>query len=662
MAKGVNIPLTISGLREARENLEKLNEEFEKVKNDPIESKKIAKEFNELSKAVDGATEELIKMNNAGQLVGTKFDDLNEVLFQTQEEVLPLTSQIGEMEDRLYQLAKAGDTSSAEFKALQAEIVKNRKTIIETDRAIDSMVDNAGSLGGITTAFTELGDSLLSLDFKRANTALKGLGTQFKAFGATLLANPIFLIVAVIAAVVTAVITLKDNVKFLGDVFEFFAEPIRKAIQGLKDFLDMIGATNFAMQRELDMLNQVIEKQKEKAALVSSAFDRAIALAQAEGKTTEDMEIRKQKAIIETANKQLEYLKSVIKVKSLLNQLDEEETKNLQAAIKEQVIARTDAENQIKIIEANSAKERVANTETEAKEKKEAYKEYLQFRLEAARMIEDLELELLEESEEKRLLQNRIAFERLREEALANEKLTREERLEINRLYDELELQSEVEILDSRRQATLQANQLEAKDFSDLQVLKTELYKKESENRVKLTREEREAIADISVKGIQLVAGIAELFADKNEKAARVAFNVQKVASIAQATMDGYKAVLSTYAGTPGGPAIKAIAAGIAGSFAALQIANIAKTKFDGGNGSVSSAAPSDSFGGGGATSASASTPSFELFGNANDFNNVESAQSQDVTPTMTVKAVVVESDITNTQNKVAKMQKNAEL
>ena len=41
MGKGVNIPLKIQGLREAREDLAKLNEEFEQVKDDPIKSKKI---------------------------------------------------------------------------------------------------------------------------------------------------------------------------------------------------------------------------------------------------------------------------------------------------------------------------------------------------------------------------------------------------------------------------------------------------------------------------------------------------------------------------------------------------------------------------------------------------------------------------------------------
>ena len=66
--------------------------------------------------------------------------------------------------------------------------------------------------------------------------------------------------------------------------------------------------------------------------------------------------------------------------------------------------------------------------------------------------------------------------------------------------------------------------------------------------------------------------------------------------------------------------------------------------------------------GGGGATASASSTPSFELFGQANDFNNVESAQSQDTTPMITVQAVVSESEVTGVQNKVAKMQKNAEL
>ena len=40
------IPLTISGIKEAKKDLKELGDEFEKFKQDPIKSAKLAKEFN----------------------------------------------------------------------------------------------------------------------------------------------------------------------------------------------------------------------------------------------------------------------------------------------------------------------------------------------------------------------------------------------------------------------------------------------------------------------------------------------------------------------------------------------------------------------------------------------------------------------------------------
>jgi len=108
-------------------------------------------------------------------------------------------------------------------------------------------------------------------------------------------------------------------------------------------------------------------------------------------------------------------------------------------------------------------------------------------------------------------------------------------------------------------------------------------------------------------------------------------------------------------------PAYPAIQAGLASAFAATNIAKIAQTKFGGGAQTASAAPTGGGVGGGGATSASSSTPSFELFGQPNEDNNVSAAQAQEMTPTV-VKAVVVESDITTTQNKISKMKENAEL
>ena len=65
-------------------------------------------------------------------------------------------------------------------------------------------------------------------------------------------------------------------------------------------------------------------------------------------------------------------------------------------------------------------------------------------------------------------------------------------------------------------------------------------------------------------------------------KANKKAFEMKKASDLASAIMDGYKAVLSTYAQTPGGPILKGIAAGISGAFAAVNIAKIASQKFEG--------------------------------------------------------------------------------
>jgi hypothetical protein len=88
----------------------------------------------------------------------------------------------------------------------------------------------------------------------------------------------------------------------------------------------------------------------------------------------------------------------------------------------------------------------------------------------------------------------------------------------------------------------------------------------------------------------------------------------------------------------------------------AANIAKIASTQF-----TSTSAPPPPDTGGGGNTSVSSSVPSFtpgNLFGQGNNQNNVESSDSNNIT----VTAIVSETEITSTQNKVSKIQKSSEL
>lgn len=159
-------------------------------------------------------------------------------------------------------------------------------------------------------------------------------------------------------------------------------------------------------------------------------------------------------------------------------------------------------------------------------------------------------------------------------------------------------------------------------------------------------------IAQMSSDALNLIATIAEDNAGKDLKRQKKAFEIRKVANVAQAIIDGSKAVLSTYADTPGGPVIKGIAAGIAGAFSLAQIKKIASAKFEGG--APSGGGGSMSGGGGGASqTVTSSAPSFQIVGNAgtNPLSGLGGAP---------IKAYVVSSEVTTSQQLDRNHVKNA--
>lgn len=85
-------------------------------------------------------------------------EKLNQALEGTQEELVPLTSIMGEMEDKLMLMAHAGDTTSEEFQRLAQEVAGMRQTIRLTDEGIEAMSFTmgqklGGALGGVASGF-----------------------------------------------------------------------------------------------------------------------------------------------------------------------------------------------------------------------------------------------------------------------------------------------------------------------------------------------------------------------------------------------------------------------------------------------------------------------------------------------------------------------------
>lgn len=180
---------------------------------------------------------------------------------------------------------------------------------------------------------------------------------------------------------------------------------------------------------------------------------------------------------------------------------------------------------------------------------------------------------------------------------------------------------------------------------------------------------------EYATMGVQATQGLTELFfafrkrklkegTKEAENAARQEFAISKAFNLGMAVIDGAKAITSILAQYPkfdGGFAMAAALAS-AGIASAVNIGKIASAQFQGGGGAPT--APDIPTGGFEAQTSTGgmATPNVSLFGQGNQLNNVGNPNQQGGGQTITVNAIVSETEMTNVQNKVSKIQKNAEL
>jgi len=158
---------------------------------------------------------------------------------------------------------------------------------------------------------------------------------------------------------------------------------------------------------------------------------------------------------------------------------------------------------------------------------------------------------------------------------------------------------------------------------------------------------------DAKIQAVQntlsTIANLAQLFAGKSEKQQKKAFEIQKAANIANATIDTYKAAQGAYASLSSipvvGPVLGAVAAAAAIAAGLVNVKNITSQKFEGG-GSISASAPAPSGGGGGGGGASnVITPNFNIVGNAQATNPLAGLGEG------LIQAYVVSGDVTTAQS-----------
>lgn len=155
------------------------------------------------------------------------------------------------------------------------------------------------------------------------------------------------------------------------------------------------------------------------------------------------------------------------------------------------------------------------------------------------------------------------------------------------------------------------------------------------------------AVNDLTRNIFTLTNNLGKQDEESKKKRAKRQFEIKKALDIAEAALDGTKAVLSTFANTPGGIILKSAAAGIAGAFAAVKIAAIGSAKFEGSTPSTSSVGTSSA--GDSAENVGNVTPNINAIPGGSTLLNQEPQ-----------KVVVIESDITKVQKKVNVIEQQA--
>ncbi len=619
-----------------------------------------------------------------------KLADSSDKLEASFEEVYngmqPLTTRMGEAEDRLYELALAGDTTSKEYQELLTKVGEYRKVQIQTDLAVDQAAQTFSqklgtALGGATSGFAAvqgvmaltggeseaLEKSLLKvqgalaiqqgiqgvLDYSKAvglatkATRLWGImtGTTTGLFKALRVA----LISTGIGAIVVGIGLLIANFdKLIG-----FFQPV---IDGFKAIGDFIGITNFAEEEQREDRKRRAEEHaaetKRQEELDKRAFDarqqqydNEIALMEALGKSS--FELRQQKlrdaiAVQEQNAKdaaaEAEYLEEQMKMNNAFakarQQLLDEQVKKLSEAN----LAISSMQNQLTINEIKENDKQVADEEKTNEEKLNAYKQYLQNRKDAARKIEDLQNQLMEDGLEKELELNRDNFRRQREDLKAQG----EQKQEIIDLLNQLELKKEIEIQEKFRQQRLKDFTSSIEPLKLAEDAKTEIVLKGAEKRAEGEKKISKELADyrvmVATQSLTAINDIAELFSKGSEKQAKRAFNIQKAVGIAQATINTAQAITKVFAETTDFTPTQslrianAVAIGVAG---AAQVASIASQTFEGGGGGET---PSVSASGG-----EAQAPSFNVVGDSG-INQLAQLQQAPV------QAFVVSGEVTTSQ------------
>jgi len=261
------------------------------------------------------------------------------------EQVAQLSARAGELKD---QLKDANDAVNVFASGSKFEQVSNSIGGIKDSLMSLDFEEAQQKAQVFSNVMGKLNPGDLAKGFKGFMGTLSTVGGAFVKLGMTILANPIFLLVAVITAIVVAIGVFLKKIGVLDAIFKALMIPIDAVIQGFKDLTDWMGLTDNAAEENAEVVKET-SKIKEDALKQEMAARRSLLSLTQDLTEEEKQQIEEQLGIaiernqtqedlaIEESERQMAINDERIASLNAKKELTDEEKKELEGLYKHQV-------------------------------------------------------------------------------------------------------------------------------------------------------------------------------------------------------------------------------------------------------------------------------------------------------------------------------------
>jgi hypothetical protein len=645
---------------------------------------------------VDTASKDFDNFAKSIKAVNTSASNLDATFEEVYGDLQPLTTRMGEAEDRLYELALAGKQGTQEFKDLLTSVGNYRRVQIQTDMVVDnaattmsqklggalnfaaggfSLVQGSMALFGAESddveksilkvqqamaitqgveTLRETGKSVQALNSAIQSTTIfqKASSAAQYVWNAAMAANPIGLVVASIAALLVGGYKLIKFFKDSSDANEKAASATIKNTNALKQQSINAAQSSNKLKSYNDQQYALAE-----ASGASSEELRKLALKHKE----EEVALNKKNAVLAQST----FLRERDTLASLKNNNASDEVIANQEKLVQQTYASFKKQNELL---SNSYKERAAlrksNEVGEVADAKAAADKVAEEVKAAKEKAKEERIATAKELDEEKQRLAREQGEKFREDLEKTEKLSQEiKQKNIDATKTENQLKVEAENAEFERKkallvaANLSTEELDKLHKENLNKLELEYFAKESDNAVARTKTEKEntdariLLAEKEKQAkIQAAESTANTLGALSELLGKETA-AGKAAAVASATISTFLSAQKAYESTVGipivGPVLAPINAGIAIAAGLKSIKSILAVKTPMGGGGISAPSLSNPASGASGSQAQApAAPSFNVVGTSG-INQI----SQSLGNQAPVKAYVVSNDVTTAQS-----------